>query len=148
MIVAPPVLDRWLRDAKAGETIVYARATYLIPNAVTRRLFALHQSGHVGLRRQRREHGNGDENFHYIAWRTAKQLPGPDGSLKVLGVRQMPPRKPQDCRKNARSHLQAEIAPMVRSLQAEGCRSGVAIARELGLYSPEPVYNLLRRMAA
>ena len=152
MIIAESVLDRWLREAKAGETIVYARATFLTPNKVTRRLYELAQNGHVELKRSRRQHGPGDENLHYIAKRLAKPLPGSSaakgGTRIVKGVRPLPA-KPQDRRFTSHASVVREIEPQVRELLAEGhARSAARLARTLGLYSHNPVVRVLERLAA
>lgn len=152
MIIAESMLDNWLREAKAGETIVYARATFLTPNKVTRRLYELAQNGHVELKRSRRQHGPGDENLHYIAKRLAKPLPGcspaRDGARIVKGVRPLPA-KPQDRRFTSHASVVREIEPQVRELLAEGhARSAARLARTLGLYSHNPVTRVLERLAA
>lgn len=147
MIVKESVLALWLRTAKEGEQLHYARATALKPNAVTRRLWTLAESGHVELKRKRRAH-DGDENFLYIAQRLALPLPGQSepGTLMVKGVR---PMKPQDKRAGRASAMAREIAPQVRSLIAEGVApSPWKIARMLGVYHPEPVKLVLERLAA
>jgi hypothetical protein len=152
MIVAKSMVDAWLRTAKAGETIVYARATYLIPNVVTRRMFDLAQSGQVLLFRERRMHGQGEENFRYIARRTAKPMPNMDGARAVTVGRPLEAVKPQDRRFGSCTALSREIAPQLRSMIAEGVpMSAPAMARTLGVYSVEPVRRALReigRMAA
>lgn len=150
MIVSDIILTSWLRESRTGDTLVYARATYLVPNSVTRRLFDLAESGHVTLTRTRRMHGPGDENFLYGARRLAKPLAGFGGSAKS-GAKGGPAsrRKPQDARMSACAAMQREILPQVREMLAEGLpRNGNAIARDLGLYSAAPVYQLLRRLAA
>ena len=151
MIIAESMLDKWLREAKAGETIVYARATFLTPNKVTRRLYELAQNGHVELKRSRRQHGPGDENLHYIAKRLGKPLPGSSatkgGARIVKSVH--PPAKPQDRRFTSHAAVVREIEPQVRELLAEGhARSAAGIARTLGLYSHNPVVRVLERLAA
>ena len=150
MIVAESVLIQWLKEAKAKEELVYARATFLSPNSVTRRLYELSQSGHVQLIRKRRTHGNGDENFHYCARRTAKPLPGlKNGYRAVKGVRPIEAVKPQDRRFSSHAQLVREIEPQVRAMLAEGHeRSPTRIARALGLYSHNPVAKVLERLAA
>lgn len=152
MIIAASMLDKWLREAKAEETLVYARATFLIPNVVTRRLYDLAQSGHVELKRSRRAEGAGEENFHYIAKRLGKALPGSKpskgGTLIVKGVRPLPA-KPQDRRYTSHASVVREIEPQVRELLAEGhARNAARIARTLGLYSHNPVVRVLERLAA
>lgn len=152
MIIAESMLTSWLREAKAEETIVYARATFLTPNVVTRRLYELAQTGHVELKRSRRADGNGEENFHYIAKRLGKPLPGSspakDGTRIVKGVRPLPA-KPQDRRYTSHASVVREIEPQVRELLAEGhARSAARIARTLGLYSHNPVVRVLERLAA
>ena len=152
MIIAESMLDKWLREAKAGETIVYARATFLTPNKVTRRLYELAQNGHVELKRSRRQHGPGDENLHYIAKRLAKPLPGSSatkGGTRTVKSVQPLPAKPQDRRFTSHASVVREIEPQVRELLAEGHdRSAARIARTLGLYSHNPVVRVLERLAA
>ncbi|KFG90751.1 hypothetical protein BV98_001463 [Sphingobium herbicidovorans NBRC 16415] len=152
MIIAESMLDKWLREAKAGETIVYARATFLTPNKVTRRLYELAQTGHVELKRSRRQHGPGDENLHYIAKRLGKPLPGSSpakgGTRIVKGILPLPA-KPQDRRYTSHASVVREIEPQVRELLAEGhARSAARLARTLGLYSHNPVVRVLERLAA
>ncbi len=147
MIVQKSVVANWMKTAATGETLVYARATFLpVKSEVAKLLRKAADDGHVVLYRERRSHGPGDENFRYVAKRTAKPLPGQ--SIPVKGVKPLPLHKPQDKRTDARAVLQREIVPQVRALMAEGVRNGAAIARELGLYSAEPVHNLMRRLAA
>ena len=152
MIIAESMLDKWLREAKAGETIVYARATFLTPNKVTRRLYELAQNGHVELKRSRRQHGPGDENLHYIAKRLGKPLPGSSttkGGTRIAKSVQPLPAKPQDRRFTSHASVVREIEPQVRELLAEGhARSAAVIARTLGLYSHNPVVRVLERLAA
>jgi hypothetical protein len=147
MMVRKTMVAAWLKTAKAGETIVYARATFLpVRSEVAAMLREAAEHGHVVLYRERRMHGPGEENFRYVAKRTAKPLPG-----QVYMVREVPPlpaAKPQDKRFNGTAALQRDIAPQVRGLMAEGVRSGSAIARALGLYSAQPVYSLMRRLDA
>ncbi|MFZ2995931.1 hypothetical protein [Sphingobium sp.] len=141
MIIAESMLKRWLGEAKDGDSLVYARATYLIPNVVTRRLFDLSQSGHVSLTRTRRQHGPGEENFLYQARRTALPIGG--------FVTPMRKSKPQDRRFSSHDAVVREIAPQVRAMLAEGApRNACAIARALGIYSRNPVQAVLERMAA
>ncbi|ETI63004.1 hypothetical protein C100_14925 [Sphingobium sp. C100] len=150
MIAHKSLVISWLKSAKAGETIVYARATFLpVRSEVAALLRKAADDGHVVLYRQRRMAGPGEENFRYVAKRTARPLPGQ--TFLVKGVKPLPDRaerKPQDQRIEARAALQREIAPQVRAMLAEGMRNGAAIARELGLYSAEPVHHLMRRLAA
>ncbi|WIW88984.1 hypothetical protein K3M67_03100 [Sphingobium sp. V4] len=147
MIVQKSVITNWLKTAVTGETLVYARATFLPHGSeVAKILRKAEEDGHVVLYRERRTHGPGDENFRYVAKRTAKPLPGQ--TIIVKGVKPLPARKPQDKRIGASASLQSEIAPQVRALMAEGVRNGAAIARELGIYSPHPVYDVMRRLAA
>jgi hypothetical protein len=150
MIVQDKVLTAWLATAKHGETMVYARATALpAGSSVAKRLRALAEGGHVVLSQERRAHGPGHENFRYIVKRTAVQLPAPDGSLKVIGLRPMSACKPQDKRTGACAAVARDIAPHVRSILAEGGRrSAEMIARELGLYSAQPVRVVMERLAA
>jgi hypothetical protein len=148
MIVKESILALWLLTAKEGEQLHYARATALKPNAVTRRLMTLAESGHVELKRKRRAH-DGDENFLYIAQRLALPLPGQSepGILKAKGSRR---EKPQDKRFGAASAVAREIAPQVRALIAERgmVPSAGAIARSLGIYGEGPVRLVLERLAA
>ncbi|MEA3541962.1 MAG: hypothetical protein U9R77_07570 [Pseudomonadota bacterium] len=147
MIAQKSLVAGWLKTAKAGETIVYARATFLpVRSEVAAMLREAAEHGHVVLYRERRVHGPGEENFRYVAKRTAKPLPGQ--AFLVRGVKPLPAAKPQDKRFTGTAALQRDIAPQVRVLMAEGVRSGSAIARELGLYSAQPVYSLMRRLAA
>ena len=150
MIVQDKVLTDWLATAKQGETMVYARATALpAGSSVAKRLRALAEGGHVALSQRRRADGPGDENFQYIVTRTAAKLPAPDGSLTVIGIRPIGARKPQDKRTGACASVAREIAPHVRSILAEGGRrSAETIARELGLYSAQPVRVVMERLAA
>lgn len=128
--------------------MVYARATFLpVGSAVAKRLRGLATSGHVLLYRERRTHGPGDENFRFIVRRTAKQMPGPGGALGVKGVKPPAAHKPQDKRTGSCALLARDIAPHVRSILAEGGRrSAETIARELGLYSAQPVRVAMQRM--
>lgn len=150
MIVQDRVLTAWLSSAAHGETMVYARATFLpVGSAVAKRLRGLAETGHVLLYRARRAHGPGDENFRFIVRRTAKPLPGPGGVMIVKGVKPLPAHKPQDKRPGACASVARDIAPHVRSILAEGGRrSAETIARELGLYSAQPVRVVMERMAA
>ena len=150
MIVQDKVLTAWLATAKHHETMVYARATFLpVGSAVAKRLRGLEETGHVLLYRERRTHGPGDENFRFIVKRTAKQLPGAAGALIVKGVKPLPSHKPQDQRTGSCAALARDIAPHVRSILAEGGRrSAETIARELGLYSAQPVRLVMERLAA
>lgn len=150
MIVQDKVLTDWLATAKQGETLVYARVTALpAKSLVTARVRALAESGHVVPCQHRRARGEGDENFHYIIRRTGKPLPASDGSRKVIGVRPLPAHKPQDKRPGACASVARDIAPHVRSILAEGGRrSAETIARELGLYSAQPVRVVMERLAA
>ncbi|KMS54711.1 hypothetical protein [Sphingobium cupriresistens] len=150
MIVQDKVLTAWLAIAKQGETLVYARATALsVKSPVAARVRALAETGHVVLCQQRRAHGPGDENFRFIVRRTGKALPAADGSRKVVGVRPLPAHKPQDKRTGACASVARDIAPHVRSILAEGGRrSAETIARELGLYSAQPVRVVMERLAA
>ncbi|WP_257554119.1 hypothetical protein [Sphingobium sp. CFD-2] len=152
MIIPESMLDKWLREAKTGETIVYARATFLTPNKVTRRLYELAQTGHVELKRSRRQHGAGDENLHYIAKRLGKPLPGSSSAksgTRIVKSVQLLPAKPQDRRFTSHASVVREIEPQVRELLAEGhARSAAGIARTLGLYSHNPVARVLERLAA
>jgi hypothetical protein len=143
MIVQDKVLTHWLATAKAGETMVYARATSLpVASLVAKRVRALAETGHVYLRQERRQHGNGDENFRFIVKRTSKPLPGTDSARKAMP-------KPQDKRTGSCASTARDIAPHVRSILAEGGRrSAETIARELGLYSAQPVRVVMERLAA
>lgn len=155
MIVEESMVTRWLRSAKAGETIVYARSTFLNPKSkVAAMLRQAAADGHVVLYRERRTHGPGDENFRYIARRTARPLPGqvlevrgvrPLGAAKAMAGGAAAAAKVQDRRYGACASLQREIAQPVREMIAEGERDCAAIARALGLYSSWPVYSLMRR---
>eukprot|EP01136_Pigoraptor_vietnamica_P018420 Opistho-1_new@64817 len=88
MIVQDKVVTAWLATAKQGETMVYARATFLpVGSLVAKRARALAETGHVVLCQERRQHGAGDENFRFIMRRTGKPLPVSDGSLTVGGIR-------------------------------------------------------------
>jgi hypothetical protein len=148
MIVKDSVLTHWLATAVQGERLVYAKATWLTPNTVTRRLYDLAVSGHVVLVRERRADG-GTENFRYIAQRTA--LPMAGGKRRLTGVRVLDAGrgKPQDKRIGARSSVVAEILPAVRGLLAEGEAANASrFARMLGVYSHEPVRRALERLAA
>lgn len=142
MIVSEILVRNWLKTAVHGQTLVYARVTSLpVQCAVARRMRYLAQDGHVILYRTRREHGAGDENFHYVARRTGKPLPGADAASL--------PCKPQDGRTGERAPLMREIAGQVRGLIAEGAsHNATAIARELGIYSSYPVRRVLERLAA
>ena len=116
---------------------------------MAKRLRALAEGGHVALSQKRRDNGPGDENFQYIVTRTATRLPAPDGSLTVIDIRPLPNHKPQDTRTGACAAVAREIAPHVRSILAEGGhRSAETIARELGLYSAQPVRVVMERLAA
>lgn len=150
MIVQDSVLTAWLATAKHREMMVYARATSLpVGSAVAKRLRLLAASGHVVLSQERRQHGGGDENFRFIVRRTAKQMPAPNGALAVKGVKPLATHKPQDKRTGSCAMLARDIAPHVRSILAEGGRrSAETIARELGLYSAQPVRVAMQRMAA
>jgi hypothetical protein len=151
MIVRDSVITNWLITAVQGETLVYARATALpFGSTVGKRMRELAASGHVSLYQTRRDHGPGDENFHYTARRPAKPLPGQDapGFLKVNGVLPVAP-KPQDRRFTSHAAVVREIEPQVRSLLAEGAeRNARKLARMLGIYSSNPVQAVLERMAA
>lgn len=145
MIVREDVLTRWLREAKTGEVLVYARTTFLIPTGVTRRLYDLAASGHVALYQERRKDGAGDENFHYCARRLARPIDGPAPRRPVRHVGAA--RKPQDLRCSSHGALTREIEPQVRAMLAEGVgRNACAIARALGIYSSRPVQAVLVRM--
>lgn len=149
MIIAERLLNSWLRDAKPGDVLVYARATYLLPNSVTRRLYDLAMSGHVCLTRTRRSHGMGMENFLYAAKRLAKPL---EGSIGLAAGREARRgggvRMPQDHR-FPNAALVRELEPEVRSLLAEGVRPhATRIARMLGVYDAGPVRLVLERLAA
>jgi len=145
MIIAERLLNSWLREAKAGDVLVYARATYLQPNVVTRRLYDLAISGHVCLTRTRTLHGAGMENFHYAAKRLAKPFSGRDPADTDPASGTAKPGQ----RETARTGLIREIEPQVRSLIAEGMeRNAHKIARTLGLYDRYPVAVVLERMAA
>lgn len=145
MIVREDVLTRWLREAKTGEVLVYARATFLIPTGVTRKLHELAARGHVELYRERRMHGPGDENFRYCARRLARPIDGPAPRRPVRHAGAA--RKPQDLRCSSHDALTREIEPQVRAMLAEGIgRNASAIARALGIYSASPVRAVLGRM--
>lgn len=150
MIVQDKVVTAWLATAKQGETMVYARATFLpVGSLVAKRARALAETGHVVLCQERRQHGAGDENFRFIMRRTGKPLPVSDGSLTVGGIRPARAHKPQDKRTGACASVARDIAPHVRSILAEGGRrSAERIARELGLYSAQPVRVVMERLAA
>ena len=150
MIVQEKVLTAWLATAKHGETMVYARVTSLpAASIVAKRLRELAESGHVVLSQKRRADGPGNENFQYIATRTAARMPAPDKSQKVTGIHLRRAPKPQDKRTGSCAMLARDIAPHVRSILAEGGRrSAETIARELGLYSAQPVRVAMQRMAA
>lgn len=147
MIVQDSVLTNWLATAKHGETMVYARATFLpVGSKVAARLRLLAASGHVLLYRERRQSGHGDENFRYIVRRTAKQLPGTDGSLKVVGIRPLG-HKPQDKRAGSCAAIAREIMPALQSMIAEeGVASRAVMAQRLGLYSETPVRVAMRAL--
>lgn len=142
MIVSGAQLRDWLREAKAGDVLAYARATFLIPNDVTRRLYDLAQSGHVALTRVRRDNGMGDENFLYMARRTA--LPMEQG--KAAGgsrgqVRHVGGRAPQDRRVGDAARAAMAVVAPIRAQLAEyraagrSLPSAPALARAWGLPS-------------
>lgn len=139
MIVQRGVAVAWLQTASAGQTLVYARATFLpVKSEVARMLREAAEAGHVVLYRERREHGQGEENFRYIAKRTAKALPG--AGKADCGAGKGPNRRVTPMRDLAR-----EIAPHVRSMLADGAsRSPSRIARSLGVYSHNVVVAALR----
>lgn len=153
MIVEMGVLRHWLRTAQKGETLTYARATCLpAGSAVAKLLRELAEAEQVVLVRKRREHGPGDENFAFLAKRTAKALPDALSGMRTVRAVRAPtpaPAKPQDRRFGAASATARDIAPQVRALIAEGMRpSAGAIARTLGVYGEGPVRLVLERMAA
>lgn len=141
MIVQRGVAVHWLRTASAGQTLVYARATFLpVKSEVARMLRDAAEDGHVILYRERRQHGQGEENFRYIAKRTAKALPSVGESAARGGAG-----KPIDRRSSPHRELAREIAPHVRSMLADGApRSPTRIARSLGVYSHNVVVTALR----
>lgn len=150
MIVQRGVATQWLREAKEGETLVYARVTFLpVASEVARMMREAQAAGLVTLSQRRRDHGPGGENFHYIARRTGKAHvslePVPSGPATLT-------HKPQDKRLSSCAAVAIDIAPQVRSMLAEGGRhNAMSIARALGVYSVDPVRVALRnieRMAA
>lgn len=142
MIVSGMQLRDWLRDARAGDVLAYARATFLISNDVTRRLYDLAQSGHVALTRVRRDEGAGDENFLYMARRTALPLeqgqPVRGVGNKVLHVGG---RAPQDRRVSDAARAALAVAAPIRAQLHEYLAAGrslpsaPALARAWGLPS-------------
>lgn len=146
MIVQRGVAAQWLREAQEGETLVYARVTFLpVVSAVALMMREAAATGYVTLYRQRREHGPGDENFFYIARRTCATK---NDFTKLAAT----PLSAQAVEAGGPAAIARDIAPQVRSMLAEGMRpSATAIARQLGIYSPYPVQRVLRqieRMAA
>lgn len=142
MIVSGAQLRDWLRDAKAGDVLAYARATCLKPNDVTRRLYDLAQSGHVALTRVRRDKGAGDENFLYMARRTALPMEqGKVGGGRRGRVAQFGGRAPQDRRVGDAARAAMAVVAPIRAQLTEYLAAGrslpsaPALARAWGLPS-------------
>lgn len=149
MIVDRGVAAQWLREAKAGETLVYARVTSLpVASVVAQMMRDAAAAGYVTLYQRRRETGGGNENFFYVARRNgvAKH------DFSKLAASAAPPLSAQAVNVSSCAAIAQDIAPQVRSMLAEGERPNAsAIARQLGIYSSYPVARVLRqieRMAA
>jgi hypothetical protein len=148
MIVRDSVVTGWLASAKAGERLVYARATFLPAGSkLAERLRDLAAAGKVRLFVQRREQGMGQENFNYIVERTGAPIDATAGAFRQNARRAAGASMPQDRRTGAAAAMRGDVVPLVRGLLAEGAAANAsALARTLGVYSARPVRLALREI--